>query len=334
MKRKIIRQGHNTLTITLPNDWAKHFNLKAGDELDITEKDNCLLINAKKKEDISRTEINISGMDIPTIWKYFMAVYREGYDEVKVIFTPGETFESPYKFFAAHAIDTKYSKNIPQRTSVEIIQDIVSRFIGFEVMEHHKNYCTIKDMAEISTKEFDSSFRRVFLLLLQMGDGILEAVKNNNTEAVEHIHDVDINVDKFHDYCVRVLNKTNFKDTKKSHLVFSTLFLLEMMGDELKTVSHHLLDDMKNKKLNNLREMSEMTIKQIRDYYDIFYNFSKNKVLEMSKQDMDIHFYLPKLYKKGTGKRLSDDELEIFYHFRRITNVINALIELRIEMDF
>ncbi len=31
MKRKIIKQGHNTLTVTLPSEWAKQFNLKSGE---------------------------------------------------------------------------------------------------------------------------------------------------------------------------------------------------------------------------------------------------------------------------------------------------------------
>jgi phosphate uptake regulator len=334
MKRKIIKQGHNTLTITLPNEWAKRFNLKSGDELDITEKENCLYISAQKKDEILKTEIDISDMDIPTIWKYFMAAYREGYDEVKVLFKPDESYDSPYKFFAAHDNDIKFKKNLIQRTSVETIQDLTSRFIGFEIMEHHKNYCIIKDMGEISTKEFDSSFRRVFLLLLQMGEEIVDAIKNDNAKIVQNTHDIDINVDKFHDFCVRVLNKTGFKNVRKSHLMFSTLYLLEMLGDELKTISHHLLNDMKNKKMDNLREIAEMTLEQIRNYYDIFYKFSKSKAIEMSKHDMEIHFYLPELYKRGTGKRLSDDELEIINHFRRITKIINALIELRIEMDF
>jgi len=34
MKRKIIKQGHNTLTITLPSKWAHKLNLKAGEEVD------------------------------------------------------------------------------------------------------------------------------------------------------------------------------------------------------------------------------------------------------------------------------------------------------------
>ena len=49
MKRKIIKQGHNTLTITLPNKWAQRLNLKAGDEVDLVEKENSILINSEEK---------------------------------------------------------------------------------------------------------------------------------------------------------------------------------------------------------------------------------------------------------------------------------------------
>jgi len=44
MKRKIIKQGHNTLTITLPSEWVKKLNLNAGDEIEVYERDSGLVI--------------------------------------------------------------------------------------------------------------------------------------------------------------------------------------------------------------------------------------------------------------------------------------------------
>jgi bifunctional DNA-binding transcriptional regulator/antitoxin component of YhaV-PrlF toxin-antitoxin module len=43
MKRRIIKQGHNTLTITIPRKWADQYMLKAGDEIDLIEKENIVL---------------------------------------------------------------------------------------------------------------------------------------------------------------------------------------------------------------------------------------------------------------------------------------------------
>ena len=37
MKRRVIKQGHNTLTITLPSEWVKKLNIQSGEELDLSE---------------------------------------------------------------------------------------------------------------------------------------------------------------------------------------------------------------------------------------------------------------------------------------------------------
>ncbi len=336
MKRKIIKQGHNTLTITLPTKWTKQFNLKAGDEVEISERNNGLFINTERQEDLRSITIDIQGLDIPTIWKYFMAVYREGYDEVRVNFDPRETYDSPYKFFSTQSIDAKYGKRSLKHTTYETIQEITNRFIGYEIIEHHSEYCLIKDLAEISSKEFESSLRRIFLLIQQMAEETLDAIKTNNHPILRNLHDIDINVDKFHDYCVRVLNKKIIKETRKTNLMFTTLYILELLADEFKSIAHHIIEDMKGKKLDNLQPICEIIIEQFNQYYEVFYKFEKQKIVDMSKNDINIYFYLPGLYKKKPGKRseLTDDELEVFNHFRRIGKYINALTELRIEMEF
>lgn len=333
MKRKIIKQGHNTLTITLPSKWAKNLSLEAGNEINLTEKDNGLFLSAEKNNgEKKKVEIDISGLDIPTIWKHFMAVYREGYDEIKVIFPANEKYESPYKFFTQHSHDKVYEKGNMQ-TPIEFLNSVVHRFVGLEIIEHRENYCIIKNMVELTEKEFESSLRRVFLLIQQMGEELVEAVNKNNTELLKHTHDIDINVDKFHDYCIRVLNKTSFKG-QKSSLIFSTLFILEMLGDECKNVANHITNE-KDIKLENLKELTKLVFEHFNNFYDLFYKFDSSKVVAMSKRDMDIYFYLPKLYQKKNNKsKLSDSELEIFNHLRRITRYTNALIELRIEMEF
>ena len=111
---------------------------------------------------------------------------------------------------------------------------------------------------------------------------------------------------------------------------------MELIGDEFKNISNHLVTDFQNKKLGNLQELCSLVVDQMNRFYDLFYSFEKEKALVLSEKDIEIHFYLPRLYKKKPGKRseLSDEELEIFNHFRRIGKYINSVTELRIEMDF
>ena len=145
MKRKIIKQGHNTLTITLPSDWVKRFNLQGGNEIDLIEKDNGLFLTTEKINSIKKAEFDITGMDIPVIWKYFMSVYREGYDEILVKFHPDTKLDSPHKFFTYHQLDLRYGKEREKKIAYEVLQEFVSRFIGLEIVKHGEDFVLIKE---------------------------------------------------------------------------------------------------------------------------------------------------------------------------------------------
>jgi len=331
MRRKIIKQGHNTLTITLPTEWTKRLNLNAGKEVDLFEKDNGIFITAEKgSEQVKRTEIDLDDFDIPTIWKYFMAVYREGYDEVYVKFNPAMRIESPYKFFTQHKLDIKYGKESQKKTVMEFLHELVNRFTGFEIMDYGKDFAIIRDISESTYKEFENSLRRVFFLVQQMAEETETAIREDDKKLLSHIHDVDINLDKFHDYCIRVLNKKGVNETRRNSLLFSTLYLIELLGDEFKDISHHIIHDFSKSDLKNLMEIAESTRKQIDLYYALYYKFDSEKIKELSTIDKERYFNILKMYKKVK----TEEEKEVFHHFRMITRYINALVELRIEMEF
>ncbi len=330
MKRKVIKQGHNTLTITLPSKWVKQFNLRAGDEISLTEKENGIFLTTEKNHESIKTEIDVSNFDIPTIWKYFMGVYREGYDQVIVKFDQATNLESPYKFFTHHKLDFKYNKETAKKTPIEFFHELVNRFIGWEIINYGKDFVLIKEISEPSSKEFDNALRRIFLLIEQMSEEICTALENNNLKQLNHIHDIDINLDKFHDYCIRILNRIGNKDSKKTALFFSTLYLLELVGDEFKNISHHLIYDFQKGNYKNILPVTYSIKKQLDLFYEIFYKFDRNKIIESSKLDKERYFDVDNVHKKLR----KDEEKEIFHHLRIITRYRNALTELRIEMEF
>jgi len=331
MRRKVIKQGHNTLTITLPTEWAKRFNLGAGSEVDILERDNGLFITTEKNGHSRKAEIDITGMDNPTIWKYFMAVYREGYDEVVVKFDPNLKLDHPYKFYTRYRSDLKYGRESEKENPVEFLQDLVNRFIGFEIISYDKNSVIIKEISEATSKEFDNSFRRVFLLLQEMIDDTCESLKTENPKLLRHIHEVDINLDKFHDYCIRILNKIGNKDARKTSLLFSTLYLIELLGDEFKNIAIHLFEDtVKGINFKNLLQMAEQRREQLTLFFDCFYHFDIEKIKKI--MDLDKKEFLTAKDKYKHTK--SEEEKELLHHFRLMNKYINALTELRIEMEF
>jgi phosphate uptake regulator len=330
MKRKVIKQGHNTLTVTLPSKWVKDLNINAGDEIELIEKEKGILLTSEKHDgEAKRVEFDISDMDIPTIWKHFMSVYREGYDEVKVKFNPKSEIESPYKFMSEYRFDFKSKKHIGKRVMTSALQDFVNRFIGFEIVEHSKDYVLIRDMGAPTYKEFENSLRRVFLLFQQMAEETLDAIEKGDPSGLEAIHDIDINLDKFHDYCIRVLNKVGNQNGKKTHLLFSTLYILEMAADEFKNIAIHLTHDFNEFKFENIKKMVKFIKEQIGNYYDLFYKFDDEKVKKISELDQKTYLEVPIMYKKA-----NEEEKEVFHHLRMIGRYINSLMELRIEMEY
>jgi len=330
MRRKIIKQGHNTLTITLPAEWTKRFNLDAGKEVDLIERDNGLFLSTEKNGEGRKTELCINDMDIPTIWKYLMSIYREGYDEVLIKFNPETVLENPYKFFAHNKFDVKYSKERETKPIVEVMQGFVNRFIGFEIIDQGKDYVLIKDLSAPSSKEFDNSLRRVFLLVQQMSEEACESIKKGDYKCLLHTHDIDVNLDKFQDYCIRILNKLGSKETRKTSLLFSALYFLELIGDEYKNISHHLIYDFPNKKSKAIEGIALSIKEQLDIYYDLFYKFDLKKIKRLSEIDQSRYFSVDQ-----THRKVRDTEIEeIFHHLRSIAKHINSLIELRIEMEF
>ena len=102
MRRKVIKQGHNTLTITLPSKWVNNQGITPGDELDVSEQEKSLLISANSGGTIPvSTTIDISNLTPPIIWRYISSAYRAGYDEIAVtgIGTDKKSIEGNILFF-------------------------------------------------------------------------------------------------------------------------------------------------------------------------------------------------------------------------------------------
>jgi len=332
MKRKIIKQGHNTLTITLPSDWVKKLNLKAGDELDLAENSGALTISGKQNNGFKSTEIDITGLSVPMLWRFFQSAYREGYDEIKLKYEKNQKqCEGAYNYYSSQFDYTKLGEKPRKKSPIDMIQDLVNRFVGMEIIDHGEGYCTIREMGEPSSKEFENSLRRIFLLLEDLFDKTLGFIEKNETGDIsvcKTLHLMDINVDRFIDYCCRINNKINdstFQENKP--LMFSTLFILELLGDEFKYIGNHLAKT--KDKVSDTLPFANVVRNHFDMYYKLFYNFDKEGVIKFGENDYKIyneHF-------RGKEEK-SQDKKSIRRHLMQISKFIFCLMEIRIEMSF
>jgi phosphate uptake regulator len=331
MIRKIIKQGHNTLTVTLPAEWVKRFNLRSGEEISLLERENGLFLSSEKIDKPSETQIDISGMDIHLIWKHVNNAYREGFDKIMIKFNPAERFESPYQFFA-HFIKDPYFLRRQELTPKEFIHELVPRYIGFEVLDQGKDFCVLKEIGQSTSKEFDNSLRRIFLLLLDMSEGIIHDLKTGEREFIEKVHNVDIQIDKFHDFCIRVLNKTGFCDPSKSSLISILLYLLELVGDEFK----HLAIQIRKKdpkKLDSEKLIGFLNLinQQLEVFYSLYYKYDRVKLIELSKLNaslLDKEISKKEIDKTGNGYK---EDLQVT--IETINRYIDVLLEILIAIQ-
>jgi len=332
MKRKIIKQGHNTLTITLPNKWAKELNLLAGDEVDVLESNGSIIVNGKQHNQKKCTVIDITGFRVPMIWRFFQSAYREGYDEIKITYDPNQkTYESAYNYYTSQFEFARFGEKPLKQPALEMIQGLVNRFIGIAMIDSKDNYCIIKEMGELTSKEFDNSLRRIFLLLLEHFDVTTNLLKENKIGDInicKNLYQMDINIDRFIDYCCRINNKiTDSSFQKNKPVMFSTLFLLELLGDEFKYIGTHLAKSKKN--VSEILPFAESIKEQFEMYYHLFYKFDRQMVIQFGENDFKIyndHFK----WKESTNS----DAKSIRRHLMQISKFIFCLMELRIEMEF
>ena len=204
MKRKLIKHGESSLTISLPRSFVKTNNLQKGQEIDVQELDDGLFVSTKNQKEKTTISIDISNQK-PVIKKILGAIYKTGYDEINIHFS---SFEELRK-----------------------IKEIVQRqFEGYKIMHQGKNNLLIKKLSADNFEEFNNVLRRFFLIMNNMGLEMTEAIKKTDYDWLKRISLLKIEVDGLADYCRRAINLKFNSDYKRMSPLY--VIIEEMEKDE------------------------------------------------------------------------------------------------------
>ncbi|MBD3164551.1 AbrB/MazE/SpoVT family DNA-binding domain-containing protein [Candidatus Woesearchaeota archaeon] len=294
MKRKVIKQGHNTLTITLPAKWVENNGIKSGDELDIEEKKKTLLLSSAAPKKISKSKLDADSLDLFLLKRYFNTLYKMGVDEIEL------TFSDP---------------NI-----ILSLQEILQKnLIGYEIISQTKSSCIIRSLSVINDSEFENTLRRTFLLLKSLSQETFNAIKTKDIVYFKSSSMLEENNNRLTTYCRRILNKNGYKDDAKIAFIYLIVEQLEKIADEYKYLS-----DQFEKKEYDLKNVSDDTIKLygkvnsfLEEFYEIFYNYSKERTVQFSKSYREI---VTKSYSLLEVKK--KEEVIVLHHLMTITRDI------------
>lgn len=313
MKRKVIQIANSTQLISLPRKWSLKYGIKKGDEIEVEEDGNKLLVSTEKSVDIRQIEIDVTGLDRTSILYYIQSLYRIGYDEITV------KFNEPY---------TIHLRKNEKKSVISVIHEIVSRFVGLEIVQQKENFCIIKDISEISQKEFDIALRRIFLLLLDVNNDLLEGAKNENKNLIETIDEKHNSVMKFVSYCLRIINKKGYGEPRKITVIYHIIANLDKVVDVIKYCARYFLDN--NVKLKKESKVFLEPIHScVNHYYDLFYKFDIKKIREMYENRDKII----KLIGKNT-KKIPQQDMVYICNLASILELVTDITDSRISLEY
>lgn len=299
MKRKIIKQGISTLTLSLPAKWANRYNLKAGDEVDVEEREKSLVVSTQKGFATKRrSEINLEKATPFFVRTCINAVYIRGDDEVKVTFEDPKTFD-------------------------QVQESINNLTIGFEVIERCSKYCIIKDLSGVTDTSFESILSRIFLLTISFAEDGFEAIKKGQYKLAYQMRTRDLNINKFVNYCLRTLNKKGHPEFHKTIHYYTIINLLENLADEYARLFTHLKGPLKKTTIESFGQVIEL----YREFHKLFYKFDRDFAIKIVEKRTKLRDEL--------SKRMATTSIEdtkVLFRLTKISELITDIIKMQLAI--
>ena len=140
-KRKIMQMSNSSFIVTLPKDWADTNGLIKGEEIEFQDIGNDLVIKGKKEKEL-KINLDLSEMSYDLIWRHLICSYRKG----------------------ANKLTIKYGN----KENLGYLMKFVKDLTGWAIVKQDNEKIIIKDLISVENTDFDDTFRKVFLLVLDI----------------------------------------------------------------------------------------------------------------------------------------------------------------------
>jgi phosphate uptake regulator len=300
MKRKLVKQGNGALTITLPYSWVDKNNLKKGDYLDLLESNKDLILSSNIERNNKSYEITIS-KNKPFFKRYLRTCYVLGYDEIIIS-----------------------SEDV---LPVDMIKEILTSLIGYEIIEQNSRKCVISIVALPFNQNFDIILKRIFFMIDSMIDDIIDTINKKNYKDLLSISLIESSINKFVDFCLRILNKKGYSDFQKTPYLYQILIELEQVGDALRdfSLNYQSGGDYSNNDNNDSNDSNNLTNICSTDFNQGYNNkYGKNKNISNNNKNSEIIIILNNL-----KEYFHDLQFMFFkYDMKKIKEIKKKRIEL------
>ncbi len=298
MKRKLIKQGGSGLTLYIPKNWLDERGLKPGDEVNVDESGDYLLVSAEVKKE-NTIVLNLDGHELESD-VYIPAlthVYRLGYDKIEVNSNNSKII---------HAIE----------------ENVIPLLIGFEIVTKDKNLIVLENISEPSDDKFLTMLRRIFLIIDEMGEQVVCKIENPRFKS--RMPELKKQIHKLCIFCKRNL-------TKKIHTTHNPLVYWEMItyllaiGHAYHYLYEYLRKNQKKMKIGGgIKDYLTATNEYFDMLYDAHYEKKTDKIFLMNKTKKKIVFTWPEnLLEEGKENAVMVSKLS---YIARITGLCSGSV--------
>lgn len=221
MRRKVIKQGHNTLTVTIPTNWAQKNEISAGDDVFIEESDSSLSITkAENHKVLKEITVNIDGFNYFVLSRHLAHLYRTDYSKITILYSNDEIYSD------------KLGKYIGTK---DTIIRIIKRFVGAEIISQTSNKIEIECLIPQteSDDELDKIERRIYYILKETLNELALAMNKNFSVFSNAVYDYHDNVTKFINYYLRELYLSKKSEYEKK-TGYAFYLLMETLIDQIR----------------------------------------------------------------------------------------------------
>ncbi len=261
--RKVQMTGGSSYVISLPKTWIKSMDIQKNDSLGlVTQPDNTLLITTKitgEQVEITK-EFDVDKINEPAfLFRCLIGAYIVGYDNIKL----------------------KSIRKMPPFART-VVRQFTQMTIGQEVVEESDSSISIKDLLDPLEMPFNSTIRRMNVIVTSMLKDAIETLKNWDKVLAEDVISRDNDVDRLHwliaRQCSILLRNVNLAEKMKiTQGIVVNYFLIskfiERIGDHAVNIIKNI-QNLEEKKIN--KEIVEKIDKSAELSLDIFNNSVKS----------------------------------------------------------
>jgi len=203
MKRKLIKHGPTSLTISLPKEWTDRFNLNKGDEIDLEEIETRLIVSSANQTKKTETKIfDCGSLNQDNINEHIVGLYKAGIPDVKL-------------------------DNI-RKDCLKKIKQVVNNSIGWEIIEESKNSLRVLYIGSTDEETISKAENQIYWKIENMIEKVIE-----NKGSTELIYEIDLEINRLSFFIMRNIS-LRFSAKPETFLRYNKVALLEEIGDSIR----------------------------------------------------------------------------------------------------